>query len=569
MAGRIPQNFIDELLGRVDIVEVIDNHVPLKKKGREYTACCPFHTEKTPSFTVSQDKQFYHCFGCGVHGTALGFIMDYTHSDFLEAIETLARIAGIEIPSEPATVRQDYQELYDVLAKASDFYYQALRNNTAAIDYLKRRGLSGGAAKAFQIGFAPAGFDTLVKHIGEEHMPIMIQAGLVAENDRGNRYDRFRNRIMFPIRDRRGRTIAFGGRALEDISPKYLNSPDTPLFHKGRVLYGLYESRKVMQRPAYLLLVEGYMDVVMLAEHGINNAVAALGMATSQQHLEQMYRQTREIIFCFDGDKAGRNAAWRACETLLPIYQDGLEAKFMFLDEGDDPDSLVRRLGAEGFTEKLKAALPLSEYIFEHEEEDISMASLEGRARLAEKIKPILNRLPHGVFRQLMTTQLEKRLGVAVQSKRLLIGEANPRSINTQFSPKTGKSKAVRTAIMLLLNQPSLAQRIPHKMDTESLELPGFELLVKVVETIANSPNLTSAGLVEHFRDTEYYHHLLKLLQWTPPAGFQTEHEFDDSIKSIQGKSRNQRKSKLLRKELDTGLSEAEKQELHQLLQMS
>lgn len=568
MAGRIPQNFIDELLTRVDIVEVIDSHVPLMKKGREYTACCPFHTEKTPSFTVSPDKQFYHCFGCGAHGTALGFIMDYEHSDFLEAVEALARIAGVEIPSETVSTGQDHRELYDVLEKATDFYRELLRGNTSAIDYLKRRGLSGTTAKTFQIGYAPAGFDTLIKHIGEQHMPILSQAGLVAENERGKRYDRFRNRIMFPIRDRRGRTIAFGGRALEDLTPKYLNSPETPLFHKGGVLYGLYESRKQAQRPPYLLLVEGYMDVVMLAEHGISNAVAALGTATSPQHLEQMYRQAHEIIFCFDGDKAGRNAAWRACEALLPMYRDGLGAKFMFIEEGEDPDSLVRRLGAEGFTDSLKAALPLSEYIFEHASQDIDMISLEGRARLSEKIKPILNQLPQGVFRQLMTTQLDKHLGVAVQSNRQFPAENHSKPEHRSFGPKPGKSMAVRTVIRLLLNQPALAQRIQYKLDMNSLDLPGFELLLEVLETIRSSPHLNSAALVEHFRDTEYHHHLLKLLQWTPPAGFQLEHEFDDTIKSIHVKSRNQRKATLLSKEFDSGLSESEKQELQQLLQM-
>ncbi|NIP82922.1 MAG: DNA primase, partial [Gemmatimonadetes bacterium] len=353
MAGRIPRQFIDDLLSRVDIVDVVDEYVPLKKGGKDHKACCPFHNEKTPSFTVSADKQFYHCFGCGAHGTAIGFLMEYAHMDFVEAVEDLAARAGLEVPREAGSGQREesLQPIYDILARASAWYQKQLRQHPeagSAKDYLKGRGLSGEIAAQFQLGFAPTGWDNLLGAIGatDAERALMARAGLLVDKGGGGFYDRFRGRVIFPILDRRGRTIGFGGRVLGDDTPKYLNSPESAIFHKGRELYGLYQARKAAGKPERLIVVEGYMDVVALAQHGIRNAVATLGTAATEAHLEQLFRVSQDVVFCFDGDEAGRRAAWRALETALPAMHDGRQAFFMFLPEGQDPDSLVRERGA-------------------------------------------------------------------------------------------------------------------------------------------------------------------------------------------------------------------------------
>jgi len=375
MAGRIPQHFIDDLLTRIDIVEVIDHRVPLKKAGHEYKACCPFHGEKTPSFTVSQVKQFYHCFGCGEHGNAISFLMDYEHMDFVEAIEALAHGAGIEVPREAGTdqaPQSSNQAAYDLLEQTAQYYQQQLRDHAEAqraVDYLKERGLTGEVAARFGIGFAPPGWDNLTRALGNDKkiQQELLNTGLVIErNDSSGIYDRFRDRIQFPIHDRRGRTIGFGGRVInKDDTPKYLNSPETPVFHKGRELYGLYEARKAMRKLVRILVVEGYMDVVALAQFDINYAVATLGTATTHDHLETLFRTVPEIIFCFDGDRAGRQAAWRALENTLPVLRDGRAARFLFLPDGEDPDSQVRKTGKTGFEAAMDQATHLSDFFFD------------------------------------------------------------------------------------------------------------------------------------------------------------------------------------------------------------
>jgi len=346
MAGRIPQSFIDEVLNRTDIVEVIDTRVPLKKAGREFKACCPFHTEKTPSFTVSQVKQFYHCFGCGEHGTAITFLMDYEHMEFVEAIEELARRAGLEVPRETGTTHSQTPSTllhYALLERVADYYQEQLRTHPQAgraVEYLKQRGLTGEVAARFNIGFAPPGWENIAAALdadGTIHKQL-LELGLTIERDTGgSAYDRFRDRIQFPIRDRRGRTIGFGGRVLDDSTPKYLNSPESPVFHKGQELYGLFEARKAVRKLERILVVEGYMDVVALAQFGINYAVATLGTATTHEHLERLFRTVPEVVFCFDGDRAGREAAWRALENTLPVLRDGREARFLFLPDEEDP----------------------------------------------------------------------------------------------------------------------------------------------------------------------------------------------------------------------------------------
>lgn len=442
--SRIPQDFIDELLNRLDIVEVIDSRVKLKKTGKNYSACCPFHKEKTPSFSVSPDKQFYYCFGCGASGTALGFLMDYEHLGFIDAVESLASTAGLQVPREDTDNRQQksQQNIYSILENAAKYYQQQLADHPAreeAVSYLKNRGLSGGVAKRFGIGFAPPGWDNLLRKLGlgDSEKKLLAEAGMTIENDEsGKQYDRFRHRIMFPIIDVRGRTIGFGGRVLTSdkepqqpggknrgAGPKYLNSPETPVFHKGRELYGLHQTLQSNRKVDQLLVVEGYMDVIALAQYGIDNAVATLGTACGEDHLKLAFRFTSEIIFCFDGDNAGRKAAKRALENALPSMTDGRRIKFLFLPEGQDPDTLVRQVGAERFREQLAAALPLEEFFFEAVAEGIDTRTMEGRARMSKIAAPLLHSLPAGVYRELMFDALARRTGLSLDVVNELIKE--------------------------------------------------------------------------------------------------------------------------------------------------
>src|SRR5690554_2658553 len=423
MAGLIPQTFIDELLARVDIVEVIDSRVKLKKTGKNYSACCPFHNEKSPSFTVSPDKQFYHCFGCGVSGSAIKFIMEYEGLPFPDTVEKLAQSVGLDVPKEQASQQeiqkqQQQQPLFELMEQATIFFEQMLRNHPErdkAVDYLKGRGLSGKAAQFFSIGYAPTGWDNLQKALAPEQdkalIKQLISCGMLIEREDGRTYDRFRDRVMFPIRDLRGRTIAFGGRVLTDEKPKYLNSPETPIFHKGNELYGLYEARKVRQKLTRFLIVEGYMDVVALAEHNIHYAVATLGTATSEHHLRRLFKIVPEVIFCFDGDNAGRTAAARAMETVLPVLEDGLQARFLFLPDGEDPDSLVRKEGKPAFEQRLNNAVHLPEFLFSFVKEQVDFDTLDGKARFDQLAAPLINRLPKGMLRNLMRKQLAEELG--------------------------------------------------------------------------------------------------------------------------------------------------------------
>ncbi|MBC9252476.1 DNA primase [Pseudomonas alcaligenes] len=424
MAGLIPQSFIDDLLNRTDIVEVVSSRIQLKKAGKNYTACCPFHKEKTPSFSVSPDKQFYYCFGCGAGGNALGFVMDHDSLDFPLAVEELAKRAGMEVPREDGgrggKPRQPTDSpLYALLTAASDYYRQALKSHPtrkAAVNYLKGRGLSGEIARDFGLGFAPPGWDNLLKHLGGDALQqkAMIDAGLLIENsDSGKRYDRFRDRVMFPIRDSRGRIIAFGGRVLGDDKPKYLNSPETPVFHKGQELYGLYEARKSNRDLDEIMVVEGYMDVIALAQQGLRNAVATLGTATSEEHLKRLFRLVPSVLFCFDGDAAGRKAAWRALESTLPSLQDGRRARFLFLPEGEDPDSLVRAEGTDAFRARINQhAQPLADYFFQQLCEEADPRSLEGKAHLATLATPLIEQIPGINLRALMRQRLGEITGL-------------------------------------------------------------------------------------------------------------------------------------------------------------
>ena len=527
-------------------------------------ACCPFHNEKTPSFTVSPDKQFYHCFGCGAHGTALGFLMEYEHLEFVEAVETLAHQLGLEVPrDETSIVKNDYQDLLIILEQANAYYQKMLRHHHAAVEYLKRRGLSGEVAAKFGLGFAPDGFDGLLnqfKNAATEEQ--LIKAGLIKKNEKGNVYDRFRNRIVFPIKNRRGRVIGFGGRVLGDEVPKYLNSPETPVFHKSEALYGLYEARKAKETAQSILVVEGYLDVVALAQHGIENVVATLGTATTTQHIQQLYRYTQEIIFCFDGDRAGRDAAWRAAQQTIPLFKDGLEAKFLFLPQSEDPDSLIRARGKEIFLQYIEDGAPLSTFIFEKLSEDIDVRTPAGKARLAQIAKPLLEKFPNGVFKNLIFEELQKKVGAPIHYAITTRQQKNFGAVK----PASNKATPVRLAISALLHEPSLAAEISSIAQLEKSAIPGVALLTKIITIWKQESELNHAALIERFRGHQGEQQLQKLLTWNPPELEDPKRAFEDAITWITRKTHSTRVQELIDKESTDGLSEDERQEFRNLL---
>ncbi len=578
MAGLIPQRFIDDLLDRVDIVDVIGARLELRKTGKNHSARCPFHDEKTPSFSVNPEKQFYYCFGCGAGGNAIGFVMDYDHIDFPLAVETLGALVSMEVPREaqqnnPQDKRR--KALYDILDQAKRFYQHQLRqHNTAhqAVDYLKQRGLSGEIAATFEIGYAPPGWDNLLLAISErrlqqsdneqssdaiedETIALLTDSGLLVNRVEDNkRYDRFRERIIFPIRDTRGRTIAFGGRVLGDDKPKYLNSPETTVFHKGRELYGLYEANRSRQSNGNLLVVEGYMDVVALAQHEIENAVATLGTAVSDAHLEKLFRYTSEVVFCFDGDKAGRKAGKRALETSLPLMADGRSAKFLFLDEGEDPDTLVRKIGNDRFRNLISNATPLSAFLFTLCEEGLDLSLADDCARFATLAAPMINQLPAGIFRQLLLEQLAKKTGLATDTLTGLLAppveadtpqwdEAPPTDGNYEdygdsyegsehypsddnYPPSEGYApqdeeaqgtcktprdrpgpaqkelqlQPLHCLIALLINHPSLTQNLEHSAALLKLELDDIDILRGLFSLLEKNPDYTLNHILGYWR---------------------------------------------------------------------
>ncbi len=579
MAGKIPQQFIDELMTRIDIVDVIDARVPLKKAGRDYMACCPFHNEKTPSFSVSQTKQFYHCFGCGAHGTAIGFLMEYDHLGFVDAVQELAGRVGLTVPREALAAADDSgnQELYEILEQTAAYYRRQLREHSGAaraVEYLKKRGLSGEIAATYAIGYAPPGWDNVLKALGGDAQRelLLLRAGLLIDKPEGGRYDRFRDRIMFPIHDRRGRIIGFGGRVLDDGTPKYLNSPETPVFHKGRELYGLYLARNRVRHLTRLLVVEGYMDVVALGQYDINYAVATLGTATTGDHLEQLYRATPEVVFCFDGDRAGRAAAWRALETALPILREGRQARFLFLPDGEDPDSMVRQEGKEDFEARLTAATPLSTFFFDELAKQVDVGSVDGRARLAELAKPLLSKLPEGVFRAMMLEQLGSIVHLGAEKLTMLMGTGSPgenrvpvqRTARKAFQSTATKSP-VQRAIALLLHQPALAQRAGDSRRLADLEVPGMTLLVRLLELMQAQPHLSSGAVLEHWRGSPESEPLMKLatrpLQ-VPEEGMAAE--FAGTLERLESRLHDQRVEQLLSKGMNA-LSAEDKAELESL----
>ncbi|HZJ93320.1 MAG TPA: DNA primase [Thiopseudomonas sp.] len=635
MAGLIAQGFIDDLLNRTDIVEVVGSRVQLKKSGKNYTACCPFHQEKTPSFSVNHEKQFYYCFGCGAGGNALGFIMDHDHLDFPEAVEELAKRAGVEVEREdsssstPHKPRQPVDSpLYALLTAASDYYRGALKSHPqrhAAVNYLKNRGVSGVIARDFALGFAPPGWDNLSKHLGGDTLQekAMIDAGLLAENeDTKRRYDRFRDRIIFPIHDSRGRIIGFGGRVLGDDKPKYLNSPETAVFHKGQELYGLYEARKHNRQLNEIIVVEGYMDVIALAQQGLRNAVATLGTATSAEHIKRLFRVVPNILFCFDGDNAGRKAAWRALEATLGNLKDGQQARFLFVPDGEDPDSLIRSEGLEAFQARIaQQSVALTEYFFTHLAEEVNLDSLEGKAHMATLASPLIEQIPGANLRALMRQKLTQMTGLdtapeampdhspeppqdwapasayeqdaadfdsytfntddysdmptpaPTQSFRKFDRKEKSRSANSAPARQSKRAQvAVETphlaALRTLLHHPHLALKVDTASKLAAEDDLYAQLLVSLLEALQKSPDLQPLQLMTRWYGTEQGNLLLALAEkeWLIDED-NLEQQFFDTITRLATRQRERLIEQLLNKARSDVLSSEEKQHLRELFE--
>jgi DNA primase len=536
--GRIPQNFIDELIARADIVEVIGARVQLKKAGREYKACCPFHNEKTPSFWVSPDKQFYHCFGCGKHGTVLGFLMDHDHMAFPEAVEELATRLGLEVPHEGGVdrgARRADEPLFELMAQVARFYADGLAREARARDYLAQRGLAPETIARFGLGYAANSWNEVLRRFGtaEADRQRLADAGLIVERERGQirdgerHYDRFRDRIMFPIRDARGRVIAFGGRIIDAGEPKYLNSPETLLFHKGRELYGIYETRRARPNLTRLVVVEGYMDVVRLHQSGVDYALATLGTATTPEHFRRIFRLVPAVVFAFDGDRAGRAAAWRALQQALPEAREGREIRFLFLPEGQDPDTLVGAEGREAFEQRLQSAVPLSEYLVRELSEQSELAHADGRARFAESARPLFARVPEGVYRELLLERLAQVVGLPAQRLQELwasgrnitpAGAAPAARADRAPAPGTrgaGRGSLVRQAIVRLLHYPAIAGTVSlaERAGLDAIEEPGIGLLRDLLDNLREQPAQISAQVIQRWSGRTGSEALQKLLE--------------------------------------------------------
>ncbi|MEQ1637202.1 MAG: DNA primase [Methylococcales bacterium] len=581
MSGKIPPTFIDDLLVRVDIVELIDAHVPLKKTGSNYVARCPFHTEKSPSFSVNRHKQFYYCFGCGAGGNAISFLMDFNHLDFVEAIEDLAAFAGIPVVRENATEtsstnKQDLQAVYTVLQRSAEFYAEQLHISAAArkaVAYLKKRGIDGNFAKRFMLGYANDEWQALESHFSKT---ALLDAGLVIVKD-GKHYDRFRGRLMFPIRDKRGRVVGFGARVLDDSLPKYLNSPETSVFQKGKEAYGLFELLANNARPARILIVEGYMDVIALAQAGIDYAVATLGTATSKAHLDLLFRYTSEIVFCFDGDDAGRKAAWRAMDIVFESLKEGRQVRVMLLPQGVDPDSLVRAEGKNCFTERIASSQPLSEYFFEQLSASTSLTDIEGRAKLVETAKPFLNKLPEGVFRDMMFTRLKELSGLTTQNNPPIPVTSPKVYVNSTNRPKShirtqdkGRLSTARTVIALLLQNPSLIGILEQRnIEWDTLDFPGLDLLRKIIQIITTTQASNSANaaiLIEAFRNSADYKSVVTLASLSVlNPGDNIEKVFCDGLNGLLKQAHENKVAQLLEKSKVMPLSDLERETLKKM----
>ncbi|EJI1391846.1 DNA primase [Vibrio parahaemolyticus] len=581
MAGHIPRSFIDDLLARLDIVDIIDARVKLKKKGKNYGACCPFHNEKTPSFSVSQEKQFYHCFGCGAHGNAIDFMMEFERLEFVEAIEELASYLGLDVPREqrsggsgqfksgPQASSSEKRSLYDLMGSIAQFYHNQLKqpSSKVAIEYLKDRGLSGEIVQKFGIGYVADEWDLVRKNFGQnkDNQDMLVTGGMLIENDKGNRYDRFRGRIMFPIRDRRGRVIGFGGRVLGEGTPKYLNSPETPIFHKGKELYGLYEVLQAHREPAQILVVEGYMDVVALAQYGVDYSVASLGTSTTGDHIQMLFRQTNTVVCCYDGDRAGKEAAWRALENALQFLKTGNTLKFLFLPDGEDPDSYVRKYGKAAFEQQIEQATPLSSYLFDNliELHQINLGNNEGKSALRAYASALIDKIPDPYFQELLEKLLDERTGFdnRLRQPRKKISETRPQP------HKEIKRTPMREVIALLIQNPSYAQMVPDLSSVRDLSIPGLSLFADVLDKCQAHPHINTGQLLEHWRNSQNEALLSRLASWDIPLDEDNQEEiFLDSLDKIIAQCVEKQIENLQAKARSVGLSAEEKRELLALM---
>ncbi len=556
MAG-IPSEFIDQLIDRIDIVDVISPRVSLKKAGKDFQALCPFHTENSPSFTVSQNKQFYHCFGCGKHGSAIGFLMEFEGMDFVDCVETLAQTAGLEVPSH-GKFQNLNKGLYQVVEDANRYFVNGFTHSEFAKNYMQNRGISEQTSQTFQIGFAPESWDGLMKRQQSTPQADLLKAGLIVQNDNGKVYDKFRSRIIFPIQDKRGRVIAFGGRAVSDEQkPKYLNSPETPLFHKGKELYGLNIARKHSNEKS-ILVVEGYMDVIALHQAGIKNSVATLGTATSQDHIITLLRSYDEIIFCFDGDNAGREAAWKALVNSLPVYRDDKNIRFMFLPQQHDPDTYVKEHGNQGFIEQLNNATSLSQFLLKKLNNNIDLNSIDGRAKFIDNSRSYINELPNGQFRKLLVEEIGHLTKTKVDFKD---------KVNTSKIRNIDKWTPIRKAIAILINAPHLVSVIPENLNLQKIKQNGVNILTEIVDFCRLNPHITTAALIENFRQHDAYVHLSTLA--TVSLSLNSEQlllELEDIKKHFDKTVQKNKINNLRIKQAEQGLSQPEKLELVELL---
>ena len=576
----IPQSFVQDLLNRLDIVDVVDRYVPLKKAGANYVACCPFHSEKSPSFSVSPTKQFYHCFGCGAYGSAIGFVMEHQGLGFVEAVEDLARSAGLTVPKEESGRYEHKAEggldaLTEALQHATHYYRDELKRSEGAIAYLKKRGLSGEIAARFGVGYAPGGWQNLAAVVPDYQEKSLVQAGLVIEGgDEGNRkrYDRFRDRIMFPILNQKGAVIGFGGRVLETGEPKYLNSPETPLFEKGRELYGLFQARQAIRSAGKVIVVEGYMDVVALAQHGVEYAVATLGTATTPVHVQKLLRQTDNVVFCFDGDTAGRKAAWRALENSLALVGDGKSIKFLFLPQGEDPDSYVRKEGKAAFEALLESAMPMSEFLLRELAAGVDMQTMEGRAHFLKLAQPLAQQVAAPALRLMLQQRLAELAGVSRNELEGLIpvkSTVKPAATRARPKPTRRPPSLARKLLQLLLVRPELG--VGFDMDLlgdGSEELKTLSALLGLAAGDRSQPT-TTVAVLEHFRGTSHEALLSEvsgeILQWDEE--FEVAEEFAGALEQLKRSARQLRIESLLALSRIQGLSPEEKQELQRLLQ--
>ncbi len=575
MKGLIPRSFIDDLIARTDIVQLIDSRVKLKKAGRNYQACCPFHHEKTPSFSVSPSRQFYHCFGCGVGGNVISFLMEYDKLEFVEAIEELAQLYGLDVPRENSSangIHTNYKtkrNLYELMNEIAKFYQNLTASNPHSLEYLSNRGLSKEVINQFELGFSLNSMDSVLRKFGtdKEEIQKLLDTGMLSQSDAGRVYDRFRNRIMFPIRDRRGRVIAFGGRVLGDEKPKYLNSPESAIYHKGNELYGLYQVLQINDKPESLLVVEGYMDVVALAQFGVKNAVASLGTATTGQQIQQMFRHTEQVICCYDGDRAGKDAAWRALENALPYLEDGRQLKFIFLPDGEDPDSFVREKGKEGFDEYIAQAQSLSDFLFTSLLAKVDLSTKEGKSKLASLALPLFKQIPGEVLRIYLMNILGQKLGILDPTQlQSMLGKIQSEKTENALNPKIEQTP-MRLVIALLLQNSYLAQFVPDLEPLKSLEIKGLDLFEELVELCKNHQGITLGGILENYRDKKSFRTLEILAKWDHLVATENiESTFVDTLDFLYKKIIENKIEHLIAKDRAVGLNSTEKKELALLI---